>query len=73
MECNGAEVWLEAVESVPWVKAVELLGTAPAAREGSTSIKLESLEDTALEAAWQVAMWQVEDIIEGNKKRMREV
>ena len=50
-----------------------MLGTAPAAREGSTSIKLESLEDTALEAAWQVAMWQVEDIIEGNKKRMREV
>ena len=50
-----------------------MLGTVPAAREGSTSIKLESLRDTALEAAWQVAMWQVEDIIEGNKKRMREV
>jgi hypothetical protein len=54
------------------VEAVEPSGTVPTAREGSASIELESLDDAALEVTWQVAMQQVLDIEEKNKKRLRE-
>jgi hypothetical protein len=55
------------------VEAVELSGTAPAAREGSAGVELESSVDAALEVAWRVAMWRVFDIEEENKKQQREV
>ncbi len=55
-------------EPAPGMGVVELSGTAPTAREGSAGVELESMVDTVLEAAWWVAMWRVEAIVEGEQE-----